>query len=137
MLAGLNTVIIEKTKILISIILAIVVAFLAFGLTVVLFPGQEPTSIPRPEVSVLDQILSALSWIGLAVVCAIAIVGAILLTSKVRRKEEGPQDNFNVDSLVVGLLESPLIMNSPICTMLWRMHNSTLSSLFKVRISKC
>ncbi len=101
---SLHTLIVEKTKILTSIVLAIVLAFLLFGLSSVLFPSPEPTPMPGPEVSILDQIFSAVSWVGLAVICAVAIVGAILFASPLRDKGT-ENEEVNAVSSVAGVLK--------------------------------
>lgn len=87
-----STVIEQKTKMATTVVLAILSAFLLVGISYILFPDQisqqpptpMPTSKPEP---LLNQVLWAIQWVGLAAIVAITIVGAILLISRVRNKK--------------------------------------------------
>lgn len=76
-----------------AVILAILLAFLLAGTSYIIFPDQTsqqipiPMPVPKPGPSLLDQIFWAILWIGLAAFIAIAIVGALLLISRIKRKK--------------------------------------------------
>ena len=76
----------------ITVILAILSAFLLLGISYILFPDQTlqqpPAPLPtsKPE-NLLNEVLWAIQWIGLAAIIAITIVGAVLLVNRVKSKK--------------------------------------------------
>lgn len=87
----------------IAVTLAILSALLLAGISYILFPDQTPGQmpIPKPAPSILDQIFGAILWIGLAALIAITIVGAILLTSRVRNKETEKQNGIDKELFTI------------------------------------
>lgn len=86
-----ETLIGQKMTMVAAAVLAVALAFLLVGMSYILFPeqtSQEPTPmpIPKPE-PLLDQILWAIQWIGLAAFIAIAAVGALRLINRIRSKK--------------------------------------------------
>jgi hypothetical protein len=79
----------QKVRMIIAVLAAIVVGFLVLTVTYIIFPnekpGQPPNGTPTPDM--LNQIFSALLWIGLAALIASTIVGAIFLVNKFRKKK--------------------------------------------------
>ena len=91
-----ETLIGQKMKMAAAAVLAVALAFLLVGMSYILFPEQTsqepptPIPIPKPE-PLLDQILWAIQWIGLAAFIAITVVGAVLLMNRIRGKKT-PKD---------------------------------------------
>jgi TRAP-type C4-dicarboxylate transport system permease small subunit len=83
----------QKAKMAIAVILAILLTLLLAQISYMLFPNQpsDQMPIPRPAPSMIDQIVETMLWIGLAAFIAIAIVGAVLLTNRIRNKEAKKQ----------------------------------------------
>jgi len=81
---------------IIAVLAAIAVGFLVLTVTYIIFPNQKPGKPPNgtPTPDMLNQIFSALFWIGLAAFIAIAIVGILLLISRVRRKNDEDKSSF-------------------------------------------
>jgi hypothetical protein len=80
----------QKVTIAEAVVLAVLLAFLLVGVSFILLPDQTsqpitPTPIPKPE-PLLNQILWAFQWIGLAALVAISAVGAVLLINRVRHR---------------------------------------------------
>ena len=94
----------QKTKMIMAVILAILLAFLPLGVGYILFPDQTaqqpPVPVPtsKPE-SLLDGVLWAIQWIGLAAIIAITIVGAVLISNRIK----GKKLDANVDVGAFGL----------------------------------
>jgi amino acid transporter len=87
-----------KTKMAVAVILAILSAFLLVGISYLLFPDQTPQQSPIPMPTskpepLLDQILWAIEWIGLAALIAITIVGAVFIINRIIR-EKTPKHPF-------------------------------------------
>ncbi|MEM2081496.1 MAG: hypothetical protein QW744_04405 [Candidatus Bathyarchaeia archaeon] len=81
----------QKMTMAAAAVLAVALAFLLVGMSYILFPEQTsqeqtPMPIPKPQ-PLLDQILWAIQWIGLAAFIAITVVGAVLLMNRIRSKK--------------------------------------------------
>jgi hypothetical protein len=116
-------VIVQKTKVATSIILAVLLAFLLFGFSYVLFPDRNPTPIPGPSpgTSLLDQIFWAILWIGLAAISAIVVVGVILLANRIRHRERLAVKDRSVNLYIAGVLQHSVTgMPFYFCNMLHR-----------------
>lgn len=80
----------------VTVIVGILSAFLLLGLSYIIFPdtpiqqppGPQPTSNPEP---LLNQILWAIQWIGLAAIISVSIVGAFLLINRIIKKKTDEQ----------------------------------------------
>ena len=90
----------QKGKIGAAIVLGALLAFSLFGISYVLFPHQNPTPIPgsRPGDSLIDQILNAFLWIGLAAVIAVMVVGVVLLANRTRERNARQLSGANLGS---------------------------------------
>lgn len=78
-----------KRQIAIAAFLAILLAFLLAGISCVLFPSEASNGMPLPMsvASTFDLIAGALLWLGLAALITLTVVGAIMLTIRVRNKK--------------------------------------------------
>ena len=78
----------QKTKMAAAVILAILLAFLLVGISYIFFANptsQQPDSnkvIPIRE-PLIDQLLWAIQWIGLAALTSIAVVGTVLFINRI------------------------------------------------------
>jgi uncharacterized membrane protein YphA (DoxX/SURF4 family) len=77
-----------KTRMAAAVVLAILSGLLLAGVSYIIFPsqssGQMPT--PKPSPSWLEQLSWAMLWIGLALLISLAVVGAIMLASRIRKR---------------------------------------------------
>lgn len=78
-----------KTKMMAAIILAVLSALLLAGASFILFPDKTSNGmpIPMPVPNQIYQLVWSLQWLGFAALVAAAVVGAILLVSKIKRKK--------------------------------------------------
>jgi len=80
-----------ETKMVLTVIVGVLSAFLLLGLSYIIFPetpvqqppGPQPISSPQP---LLNQILWAFQWIGLAAIISVSVVGAFLLINHIRKE---------------------------------------------------
>ncbi len=70
----------------IAVIAAILMGFLLVGIAYLFFPDQSIEQIPSPKPmpKTLDQIFSAIFWIGIAASISIIIVGGIFLINQIK-----------------------------------------------------
>ena len=81
----------QKTSMMLSVMLALALAFLLFGISYILFSDEAqegPTkSIPNIE-PLSDQIFWVILWIGMAALVAVFSVGVFLFVSRLRVKKQ-------------------------------------------------
>ena len=76
----------------IAVAAAIGIGLLLLAVTYIISPNQKPGQLPNgtPVPSILNQILEAATWIGIAFSIAVVIIGAFLLVNRIRPKKTEP-----------------------------------------------
>jgi hypothetical protein len=70
----------------VSIVAAVSVSFLLAGISYLIPSQSEQMPAPKPLPNALDQISSAILWIGIAVSIAIIVVGGFFLINRIKHK---------------------------------------------------
>ncbi len=81
----------QKTKMAIAVVLAVFSAFLLLGLSYAVFPDEPSQPLPGPTgnpESLLSQVIWVIQWVGFAAVVALVIVVAILLVHRVITRKQ-------------------------------------------------
>jgi ABC-type sugar transport system permease subunit len=77
----------QKTKMGLAAVAALVLSLLLVGISYLLVPNKSSqTPLPMPVPSIINQILVAISWIGLAAALAIIIVATVFLINRIKSK---------------------------------------------------
>jgi hypothetical protein len=82
----------QKIKVTVAIASAILAAFLIEGISYLIFPEKTPGGGIPLEVersSLTNQVLWAVTWVGLISFIAVTIVGLLLLINRVRTRNRG------------------------------------------------
>ncbi|MCW4024802.1 MAG: hypothetical protein NWF01_07190 [Candidatus Bathyarchaeota archaeon] len=79
----------QKTKMMMAVTLAAVSCLLIAEISYLVFPdqtsGQVPT--PQPSPSIMEQLVWAMLWLGVAALISLTIVGAVMLVKKRIKRE--------------------------------------------------
>jgi putative exporter of polyketide antibiotics len=85
----------QNVRMIFAILAAISIGLALAGITYVIAPNKKPVQMlaPQPEPGALDQLLSAATWMGIAIIISIAVVGVVLLVNRTRTKKHDILEN--------------------------------------------